>query len=116
LKCGDAAANEFHAWWSICSRVDVAQLLLTGTLEHSLTDVADVAVVHYAAIFALAQEINQKGVKKEYAGLAKYLEVLHAEHRAALLMQLSSAAQARIGTVLPMAADLLMSPLAPLGA
>lgn len=115
LKCGDPAANDFHAWWSICSRIDVQTLLLTGEISHNLTDTADTAVVDYAAIFAVATELNAKGVRKEHVGLVKYLEDLHAEHRIALLTQLSMPARTKIATVLPAAADIMLSDIVPMG-
>lgn len=116
LKCGEAAGNEFYAWFSIVSKVDVQKLLTTGVVDHELTDEADTAVVAYAAIFAVAQELNNKGAKKEHTGLVKYLKELHAEHRVALLTQLSAAARRKVAEVQPDTADILLSDIVALGA
>lgn len=114
LKCGEPVSNEFDAWWSICSKIDVKKLLLTGEVEHRLSGDADTAIVDFAAVFAVAQELNAKGPKKEYVGLEKYLLELHAEHRAALLAQLSNRARSKIADLIPSAASLLASDI-PLG-
>ena len=116
LKCGEPAANEFHAWYSIVSRVDVHKLLTTGIVDHDLTDAGDTAVVAYAAIFAVAQELNTNGAKPSYSGLVTYLKDLHPEHRVALLTQLSAQARRRVATALPDTADILLSDVVALGA
>jgi hypothetical protein len=114
LKCGEAASNEFYAWWSICSKINVKKLLLTGEIEHNLSAAEDLAIVDYAAVFAVAQELNGKnGPKREYVGLAKYLQDLHAEHRVALLTQLTASARKRIADLLPSTADIIMSAIVP---
>lgn len=115
LKCGDPAANEFYAWFSIVSKVDVQKLLTTGQVEHNLTDTEDIAVVAYAAIFAVAQELNTNGARKEHVGLAKFLKNLHPEHRIALLTQLNMTARRKIAEVQPGTADILLSDIVALG-
>jgi hypothetical protein len=108
LKCGDPASNDFHAWWEIVAKIDVKKLLTTGELEHTM-DTENEAIVHYAAVFAVAQELNNKGPKKEHKGLGTYLRNLHPEHRVALGMQLTDSTRGKVIKVLPEAADLMMS-------
>lgn len=113
LKCGEAAGHDFHAWFSIVSNINVKKILLTGEVEHGLSG-TDAALVDFAAIFAIAQELNNKGPKKEYTGLVTYLKGLHAEHRAALLTQLSARARSRTADLLPASADIMQSDIVPL--
>jgi hypothetical protein len=115
LKCGEPASNEFYAWYSIVSKVDVQKLLLTGQIDHNLNDTTNAALIDYAAIFAVAQELNSKGAKKEHVGLVTYLKDLHAEHRVALLTQLSGPARTKIARALPDTADILLSDIVALG-
>lgn len=113
-KCGEAASKDFIAWYTICSRIDVELLLTKGELDHTLGD-EDAAIVHYAAIFALAQYLNNNPPKKSHVGVVAYLNTLHPEHRVALLTQLSSSARTRLAKTLPATASILLSDLVPLG-
>lgn len=115
LKCGEPVANEFWAWWTICSRIDLKKLLLTGEIEHNVEG-AEGALIHFAAIFALAQELNTKGAKKEHAGLIVFLKALEPEHRVALLTQLTHGARAKVAKALPETASFLLSDIVALEA
>lgn len=115
LKCGDAASNDFYAWWTICSKIDMKKLLKTGELDHTLDDAADKRIIDYAAIFALAQELNHNGAKKEHVGLVVYLEKIHPEHRVALLTQLTTKTRRSVAKVLPKTSSMLLSDIVSLG-
>lgn len=97
LKCGEPIGNDFWAWYTIVSAVDIEKILYQGKLETKtpLVDVSEKAMVEYAAVFALAQALNAKPVSSKYVGLEPFVQSLEPEMRVALLTQLT--AQTREG-------------------
>lgn len=115
LKCGEAVAADFWSWYSIVSKIDVKKLLTQGMLTYELSKDETDFTANYAAVFAVAQELNRRGVKKEYQGLVKYVKALDPELRVALLTQLSKTARNQVAKALPAIADVLLSDIVALG-
>jgi hypothetical protein len=110
-KCGTSIANDFWAWYEIVSKIDVQKLLRTGNLP-VIKDDAERRMQQYAAIFAVAQELNNKGVKKEYVGIEALTATgLDPEMRVALVIQLSMKARTAISSMFPAAANYMLGDL-----
>ena len=75
----------------------------------------------FAAIFAIAQELNNNGVKKAYAGLDSIFDKnnpdgIEKEMRIALTVQLSRSVRTEIGKMFPKAANEMLEMIVPLDA
>lgn len=114
LKCGEHVGNDFWAWYNVVSRVNVKKLLMEGVLEHNLSG-TDTNMLEYAAVFAVTQELNTKGVKPTYTGLEQYAKTMRPEMQVAMVSQLNVAARGALATHHAGAADILMQHLVPIG-
>lgn len=113
MKCGDHIGSDFWAWYTIVSAVNLEKILLTGDLETKgpVPDATERIMLEYAAVFAVAQELNQKKVSSKYVGLEIFCEHLTPEMRVALLTQLSAAAREGLKQHLPRVGSLLLKDL-----
>lgn len=110
LKCGSHVGSDFDAWYSIVRKIDVQMLLTKGVLVG--TDANDSEhMLQYAAVYAVAQELNNNGADKSYTGLATYLEKVEGEMRVAMLTQLNKKARDGIASKMKKTADLLLCDL-----
>ena len=107
-KVGDHVANDFWAWYQIISQVDVQSILRTGQLA-SHGDAASRRMQQYAAVFAVAQELNRNGVKPTYKGLETWIPNVDPEMRIALIVQLSRKVRTDIAAEFPNAGDELLA-------
>lgn len=113
LKCGEATASDFNAWYRIVRLVDVPRILADGTLDRSAGGATNDHMIDYAAIFALAQHLNSNPIKAKHTGLLKYLKEIAPEQRVALAMQLTHPVRSKIADVLPETANILLADLIP---
>lgn len=114
-KCGPHIAADFWAWYQIIANVDV-QGILDGTAKafaHLPSEANKRRMGQYAAVFAVAHELNTKGVKKSYVGLEQFVEDLDPEMRVALVVQVSRSERARISSMFERVGDLMMSDIVP---
>lgn len=107
-KVGDHVANDFWAWYRIISEIDVQSILRTGHFaQHGEADAR--RMQQYAAVFAVAQELNRGGVKPTYKGLEIWIPNLDPEMRIALIVQLSRKVRMDISSEFPNAGDELLA-------
>lgn len=110
LKCGEQIAADFWAWYSLVRNINVKQILTEGNLTIDIEPEKKV-MAQYAAVFAVSMELNSKGVKKEYTGLADFLAKVTPELRVAAISQLSPNVRQQIAKLFPKAGDVLLSDL-----
>lgn len=110
IACGAPCSRDFSAWYSVVRNIDTARILKTGEVHHTLNEKED-AMVQYAAVFAVAQELNGNGVEKSYKGLEIFLSGISPEMRVAAAAQLSKKARGQIATHFPAAGDQLLKDL-----
>lgn len=123
-KCGIPVSKNFWGWYKIIRQINVKDLLETGKINQvMLVDdnkaPVDKRMAQFAAIFAIASELNTKGVKKSYVGLdyifdASNKDGIEKEMRIALAVQLSRSVRTEIGTMFPKAANEMLSQIIPL--
>jgi hypothetical protein len=123
-KCGGPVSKDFWGWFKIIRQINVKELLETGKINKvMLVDdekkPVDKRMAQFAAIFAIASELNTRGVKKTYTGLdyifdSNNKDGIEKEMRIALSVQLSRPVRADIGKMFPKAANELMSQIVPL--
>lgn len=123
-KCGAPVSKDFWGWFKIIRQIDVKELLETGKINKiMLVDdekkPVDKRMAQFAAIFAIASELNTKGVKKTHVGLdyifdSSNKDGIEKEMRIALAVQLSRPARTEIGKLFPKAANELLSQIVPL--
>lgn len=120
-KCGDSVSKDFWAWFKIIRKVDTIKVLKTGTIDAVSGDdgkPADKRMAEFATIFAVAQELNVRGVKKEYVGLNTLFDNankhgISKEMRVALAVQLKREVRLDIAKNFTKAADQMMEVLVP---
>ena len=121
-KCGDPVSKDFWGWYKIIRNVDVDTVLRTGVIDTSVKDAdgkpADKRMAEFATIFAVAQKLNNQGVKKEYVGLNTLFDNnnkngISKEMRVALAVQLKRAVRTQIASMFTKAADQMMAVLVP---
>jgi hypothetical protein len=93
-KIGQGAANDFWAWYSILSKVDVDHILEHGTFKEPIKSTdpkVPVEVVQkmaeFAGVFAVTDRLNKK-MSSKHKGLDLFIESLSPELRVAFLLQL----------------------------
>jgi hypothetical protein len=125
-KAGTPVSRDFWAWFKIIRQINVDDLLKTGKINQlMLVDDdkknVDRRMSQFAAIFAIAQELNNNGVKKAYAGLDSIFDKnnpdgIEKEMRIALTVQLSRSVRTEIGKMFPKAANEMLEMIVPLDA
>lgn len=123
-KCGAPVGRDFWGWYKIIRQIDVKELLRTGMINKtSLRDdnnkPVDAKMAQFAAIFAIASELNTNGVKASYAGLDFIFDSqnpnnIEKEMRVALAVQLSREVRSDIGRMFPKSANEMMAAVVPL--
>lgn len=108
-KCGGHVSNDFWAWFTILTKIDVAKLLKDGDLTALAAD-EDRHTLQYAAIYAVSVELS-KGVKPSYKGIPKLIDNLTNEFKVALAMQLPQTARAQLAKHFEEASASIMSAL-----
>jgi hypothetical protein len=92
MRCGEETASDFWAWYTQVRRIDIEQIMKSGTCP-ALTSATDekLALTQYAAIFALTTHLEKQPLspKKTSPGLAIFVESLSNENRVAFLAQCS---------------------------
>jgi len=111
LKVGAAIANNHWAWYEILRKIDVDHILQTGTVKDEPTKDAEKRKFNYAAVFAVSQTLNKKGIKDSMTGLPIFVENLEKEMRVAFLVQLPKNLRANLGKTFPKAASMMMEQL-----
>jgi len=99
-KLGEHIGSDFWAWYQIISKVDVDAILIRGDMA-TTGDSAAVRMQQYAAVFRIAQKLNQDGVKPAYVGLGAWVPQIAPEMRVALIIQLSTKSRTSIATIFP---------------
>lgn len=120
-KCGDPVSKDFWGWYKIIRKVDVDKLLKTGIIDAMTDDdgkQADKRMAEFAALFAIAQELNTRGVKPTYVGLDVLFDNsnksgISKEMRVALAVQLKREVRTQIARQFKRAADQMMEILVP---
>ncbi len=123
-KCGTPVSKDFWGWFKIIRQINVKDLLETGKINKvMLVDdnkaPVDKRMSQYAAVFAIASELNSHGVKKAYIGLNEIFDAdnkdgIEKEMRIALAVQLSRSVRNEVGKLFPKAANEMMSQIIPL--
>lgn len=109
-KCGDPTANDFWAWFTLVSQIDVDILLTQGDVSVKNTSIMSSKTIQFASIYAAAHRLNQTGMRKTYVGLEKFVKNLDAEMRIAFAIQLNKEVTAQISNdYKPLGAALLNS-------
>jgi hypothetical protein len=120
-KCGEPVSKDFWAWFKIIRKVDVQKVLRSGSIDAVQGDdgkTTDKRMAEFAAVFAIAQELNNNGVKKEYSGLNTLFDNANKagvskEMRVALAVQLKRDVRTQIAKMFTKAADQMMEVLIP---
>lgn len=120
-KCGDPVSKDFWGWYKIIRKVDVQKVLRTGVITDMTDDdgkPADKRMAEFAAMFAISQELNNNGVKKDYVGLNHLFDDknpsgVSKEMRVALTVQLKRNVRTQIANLFTKAADQMMAVLVP---
>jgi hypothetical protein len=112
MKCGDHIGKDFWAWYTIVAAVDMEKILYQGRIETrgALKDQTELTMIQYAAVFAVAQELNNntKGISPKYTGLETFCRGLDPEMRVALFTQLAQPTKLALRNHLKSVADVLM--------
>jgi hypothetical protein len=117
-KCGAPVGKDFWAWFKVIRQVDVKSLLETGKIDKIMLiddekKPVDKRMAQFAAIFAMSQELNNKGVKSSYVGLDVIFDKnnkdgIDKEMRIAFAVQLSLSVRSSISKLFPKAANEMM--------
>jgi len=107
-KCGSHIGNDFWAWYQVISKVDIKGILSGSSRLQQGSD-NDRRMSQFAAIFAISQELNLRGVKAEYIGLPTFVTDLDPEMRVAFVVQISQKVRVSISTMFPAAANTMMA-------
>ena len=113
LKLGEHIANDFWAWYTVVSAVDVQKIFTEGKLEaKNLKETTERSMLEYAAVFAVAQHLNTsnptKAVWRTWAPFEDFVRDLSPEMRIALLIQLNDAAKRGVKENLPKVGSMLL--------
>lgn len=123
-KCGDPVSKDFWGWYKIIRQINVKELLETGKIKKLMLlddnkKPVDHRMAQFAAIFAIASELNTKGVKKTHQGLDLIFDEnnpdgIEKEMRIALAVQLARPVRNDIGKMFPKAANEMLAQIVPL--
>lgn len=113
-KIGQAAANDFWAWYEILSKVDVEHILEYGTFKDPIkSDDPKVPLevvqkmAEFAGVFAVTDRLNRK-MSPKHAGLERFIETLSPELRVAFLLQLRDGTKREFRNFYPKASGKIM--------
>lgn len=105
-KCGSGTGNDFWAWYTVLSTVDVKGIL-AGTATTPSGDAK--RVWEYAATFAMADHLNRNGFSKKDVGIEKFIKDIGAEMRVAFAIQLTPKSRADLATLFPSTAAAMVA-------
>jgi hypothetical protein len=112
-KIGEGAANDFWNWYTILRHIDVDHILQHGALKEPVTVPdkmsADVAAKlgEFAAVFAVVDRLNVS-IRKDHAGLERFVDSLSPELRVAFLLQMKPSTKTGFRKEYPVAAGQIM--------
>lgn len=109
LKVGDSIGPDFWAWYEVILKINIQDLLKTGSLAGVVDD--DRPRLNYAAIFALTQHFKTSRIDSKMIGLPIFINSLEPEMRLAFAIQLDNDNRAEIAKHWPQAATDIMQTL-----
>jgi len=113
-KIGQGAANDFWAWYTVLSKVDVDYILEHGTFKEPIksdnpkTPLEVVQkMAEFAAVFAVTDRLNKK-MSPKYSGLETFIASLAPELRVAFLLQMRDGTKREFRNFYPKASGKIM--------
>ena len=108
-KCGTGVKNQWVAWFTILSKINVPQILKTG--KHPKPASENENMFQYACIFAVARHLSENKIVAGWSGLEEFVKSLKPEFQIALLIQIAGKKRTQIATKYPDAMNQLMGHL-----
>ena len=116
LKCGPDIGNDFWAWYTILSKVDVEETLRHGVINLPTgADESKRRMYLFATIIATTLHLRQKGLNKQHVGITALVQSLEPELRVAFAAHLSPKVRAFMADHFKEAAALMIAPITSAG-